>query len=233
MQLKWRFGKLIDSGNKNEKTQQQAKQQPITPVIPEPTETKDTDSTQNQNNVAGRTNRKTQVPSQIQPSNADVNAPANSNVPADNNAPANKSNNPAAQPGKVAGQPTQQQPVQPEQNYFTGEGDWHLVVGTFEKKSNADKYLKALRAEGLKAEVRYDNEMKYYYIHLPDYSTQDITVEKVMQLRKNPSSKKPGSNAGSNSRQERNTWLVRARRSRLLGTGEIVEHAVKYTLPIN
>lgn len=174
VQLKYRFGKLIDSGDKKDKKQQTPQQKPVTPVIPEATPEKEPDSDSTQNKDGNRTDRKTAAPGQTQPQQNDAGAPTK------------ETNKPSTQPVQPTIQPADETP---EKNLFTGEGEWHLVVGTFEKKSNAEKQLKALKAEGMKAELRYDEEMKYYYVHLPDYSTQDITLDKVMQLRKNPAFK--------------------------------------------
>lgn len=165
VQLKWRFGKLVDTSTPKTK---QPQQKPVTSVIPEKTpQTENRDSTDNA--VGERTERT--------PNNSTPQNPSGVTPP---------TNNPTT---IQTGQPTSQPEEEPKQNLFTGEGEWHLVVGTFEKKSNADKLLKKLKDEGFNAEIRYDNDLKYYYIHLPDYTTQDITLDKVMQLRKDPNFK--------------------------------------------
>lgn len=62
---------------------------------------------------------------------------------------------------------------------------WYLIVGTFEKKYNAERLIKNYEREGVHAEmILHDN---YYYVHIPEFATNEITVERVMEIRQTTS----------------------------------------------
>lgn len=58
---------------------------------------------------------------------------------------------------------------------------WYLIVGTFEKKSNAERLAKSYQQQGVHATIKLHNN--YYYVHIPEFATNEITVEKVMEIR--------------------------------------------------
>lgn len=59
---------------------------------------------------------------------------------------------------------------------------WYLIVGTFEKKSNAERLARALEKEGVIAEIKHFEN--YYYVHIPEHAAEEITVDKVLEIRK-------------------------------------------------
>lgn len=64
-------------------------------------------------------------------------------------------------------------------------GMYYYIINTFEDRANAENFLKEVRAQGVKAElVEVQSPQHYYYVHLPEYKTDEISVDKVLELQK-------------------------------------------------
>lgn len=75
-------------------------------------------------------------------------------------------------------EPTVITPPAPTKQYY-------YIIKTFHDHSNAEKFLKEVRADGFKAELKeVQSPEHYYYIHLPEYKTDEINLEKLQQLQK-------------------------------------------------
>lgn len=61
---------------------------------------------------------------------------------------------------------------------------YYYIINTFEDRDNAEKFLREVKAKGLKAELKENASPHYYYIHLPEYKTTEISVDKVLELQK-------------------------------------------------
>lgn len=59
-----------------------------------------------------------------------------------------------------------------------------MVVGSFNRRSNADKLVKELSKFGYQAETLKSPGSDYYYVHLPAFKTDSVTLEKVLEIRK-------------------------------------------------
>ncbi len=44
--------------------------------------------------------------------------------------------------------------------------------------------MKEMKAKGINVEMFESQNPHYYYIHLPEYKTDEISVEKVLELQK-------------------------------------------------
>lgn len=63
--------------------------------------------------------------------------------------------------------------------------DWYLIIGTFEKQGNAQRLVREVsRTEDVELEIKYVPATGYYYVHLPAFKTKDITVEKILLIRR-------------------------------------------------
>jgi type IX secretion system PorP/SprF family membrane protein len=58
-----------------------------------------------------------------------------------------------------------------------------LIAGSFSNNSNAQKLLRSLSAEGYVAEIIRIPGSRYYYVHIPKYNTDTVTLEKVLEIR--------------------------------------------------
>ncbi len=73
-----------------------------------------------------------------------------------------------------------------EQKTATDE-DFYYIIGAFENKANALHFLETVKKKGMKAELKESKLGRvpfYYYIHLPEYKTKEVGLDKVMELRK-------------------------------------------------
>ena len=83
-------------------------------------------------------------------------------------------------PDPVVSQPVVTEPAvnKPE------AGAYYYIINTFEDRANAENFLKEVKAKGVKAEMVEVQTPHYYYIHLPEYKTTEISVDKVLELQK-------------------------------------------------
>jgi type IX secretion system PorP/SprF family membrane protein len=137
IQLKWRFGKVLDKPTKKEKT----------PKISEPV-------------------------------NDEVIVPEQKPVEVDSSQTKNIS--PIIIAESIPEKKIEKDTVntiteQPSTNEFI------LIAGTFNRKANADKLIKELARNGIEAEIIQVE--KYYYVHVPKYKTDQVTLEKVLEIR--------------------------------------------------
>ncbi|MBX2895941.1 MAG: type IX secretion system membrane protein PorP/SprF [Cyclobacteriaceae bacterium] len=63
--------------------------------------------------------------------------------------------------------------------------EYILIVGTFERSYNAEKLVRELAQQGVKAESMKLEGSSYHYVHLPQYKTPSITIEQLQAIRKN------------------------------------------------
>ncbi|CAN5539148.1 hypothetical protein BH10BAC4_BH10BAC4_15360 [soil metagenome] len=73
-----------------------------------------------------------------------------------------------------------------EQKPATDE-DYYYIIGAFESKANAQHFLETVKKNGMKAEMKESKPGKvpyYYYIHLPKYRSKEVSLDRVMELRK-------------------------------------------------
>lgn len=172
VQLKWNFGRVVDQLAKKQEKQE-----------PEP------EYEEEETAVAENRQEEEAAPASVQIENENPGAGQNQNTPANSFASSTQSTTVAVEPPATsntvaASQNTEN--VSPPDDADMDQQPWYLILGTFEKKSNADRFMHALQRDGLDPEVKYSNATGYYYVHLPAYTTNEITVEKVMELRKDP-----------------------------------------------
>jgi len=150
IQLKWRFGKVMDRPSKKEKITTTSVEEPVikveektevTPVVVQPKP----------------------VPVIVEPTIKAIEEPVIKAV---------------------------EEPVKPNEEIFAAPSvepttnEFILVVGSFNKRSNADKLVRELSKSGYQAETMKAPESEYYYVHLPAYKTDSVTLEKVLEIRK-------------------------------------------------
>lgn len=59
-----------------------------------------------------------------------------------------------------------------------------LIIGSFRSASNAIAFVRTARDKGVRTEVVFHDEAGLYYVFIPDYTTtEDVTVEQLMQIR--------------------------------------------------
>ncbi|MBX2916028.1 MAG: type IX secretion system membrane protein PorP/SprF [Cyclobacteriaceae bacterium] len=63
--------------------------------------------------------------------------------------------------------------------------EYILIVGTFERSYNAEKLVREMSQQGIIAESIKIEGSSYHYVHLPQYKTNNITIEKLQEIRKN------------------------------------------------
>jgi type IX secretion system PorP/SprF family membrane protein len=67
------------------------------------------------------------------------------------------------------------------------ETEYYLIINTFEDRDNAEKFYKSVIAKGFKAEIRETPpgvDPHYFYVHLPEYKSKEISVDKVLDVQK-------------------------------------------------
>ena len=67
------------------------------------------------------------------------------------------------------------------------EEDFYFVIGTFELRGNAEQFYNAVRKKGIVAEIRESKsgeEPHYFYVHLPQYKSKEVTLDKILELKK-------------------------------------------------
>ncbi len=153
IQLKWRFGKVVDRLVKREKTPKEPKEEVVTVqnqplVIEEPSQQK---------------TEKTEEPIKENPQLA----PAESVVVKAEEKPIEE----------IKPSPVQEEVVVETTNEYL------LIAGTFNRKANADKLIKELLKNGIAGEILHKPGDSYYYVHVPNYKTDKVTLEKVLEIR--------------------------------------------------
>jgi len=58
-----------------------------------------------------------------------------------------------------------------------------LIAGTFGRKANAEKLLKDLAKEGVVGEIIHKQGDTYYYVHIPKYKSNEVTLDKILEIR--------------------------------------------------
>lgn len=176
IQLKWRFGKIMDRPTKKEKiTTSSVVEEPvikveekteITPVIvqPEP------------------------APVLVEPTIKPKDEPA---IKAKDEPMIKPKDEPAIKAKDEPVIKAIEEPIKPNEEIFAAPSvepttnEFLLILGSFNKRSNADKLARELSKAGYKTEVLKSPGSEYYYVHLPAYKTDSVTLEKVLELRKN------------------------------------------------
>lgn len=77
-----------------------------------------------------------------------------------------------------------QDPIQ-EVDMAKDQVEYALIVGTFERSHNAEKLVRELAQQGVDAEVLKFEGSDYYYVHLPRYKADSITIEQIKSIRSN------------------------------------------------
>jgi len=62
--------------------------------------------------------------------------------------------------------------------------EYHLIAGTFNRKANADQLIKDLAKNGITGELLHAPGDNYYYVYIPKYKTDTVTIDKVLEIRK-------------------------------------------------
>jgi type IX secretion system PorP/SprF family membrane protein len=148
IQLKWRFGKVLDKLSKREK------------ILEEPNERV--------------TRNKNQVPIQEEPV-------------------ALKAAEPIKEEPSVVTMETvvvieAEKPIEEIKSLAISEetlesNEYLLIAGTFSRKANAEKLVKELSVNGIASEILQPQGDKYYYVHIPSYKTDNVTLEKLLKIR--------------------------------------------------
>lgn len=89
----------------------------------------------------------------------------------------------AAQPVEQATRPANDRISDIPEEAFTGDVSYELVVGAYQKKAHAEKYLREVISLGYKGVLRTSRESEYFYVILPEYATKAITLERVIAIR--------------------------------------------------
>lgn len=61
--------------------------------------------------------------------------------------------------------------------------EYLLIAGTFNRRANAEKLVKELAKNGIEGVILHTQEESYYYVHVPQYKTEIVTLEKVLEIR--------------------------------------------------
>jgi type IX secretion system PorP/SprF family membrane protein len=146
IQLKWRFGKVMDRPAKKEKNTTTIAEEPITSV-----EEKKVEEKTEANPVVVEPEP---TPAIVEPEVMVITE--------------------QVKPNEEVFAPSSE----PTSNEFL------MVVGSFNRRSNADKLVRELSKSGYQAETLKSPTSDYYYVHLPAYKTDSVTLEKVLELRK-------------------------------------------------
>lgn len=65
----------------------------------------------------------------------------------------------------------------------TEASEFILIAGTFTRKSNAEKLVKELANQGFDGEIKHDERDDYFYVHIPKYKTDKVTIDKILEIR--------------------------------------------------
>jgi type IX secretion system PorP/SprF family membrane protein len=60
-----------------------------------------------------------------------------------------------------------------------------LVVGSFRIRNNAERFVKDIQKQGYQAEIYQPKQSSYTYVHLIEFKSTSITLEKLLEIRKN------------------------------------------------
>jgi type IX secretion system PorP/SprF family membrane protein len=77
--------------------------------------------------------------------------------------------------------------VQTEQKENENEGSYYFIVGAFENEANAMNLVRMAKQNGLKVKMKESKQGKVphlYYVHIPEYKSKEISLEKLVKLRK-------------------------------------------------
>lgn len=166
IQLKWRFGKVMDRPTKKEKIATTSVEEPIIKV-------------EEKTEVAPVIVQPEPAPVLVEPTIKPKDEPA-----------IKAKDEPTIKPKDEPVIKAIEEPVKPNEEIFAAPSvepttnQFLLVVGTFNKRSNADKLARELSKAGYKTEVLKSPGSEYYYVHLPAYKTDSVTLDKVIELRK-------------------------------------------------
>lgn len=61
--------------------------------------------------------------------------------------------------------------------------EYLLIAGTFNRRANAEKLVKELAKNGIEGVILHTQGESYYYVHVPKYKTDSVTLEKVLEIR--------------------------------------------------
>lgn len=174
IQVKWRFGKAeVEETAPAKKSRRAARQEEITtpPAAPventKPTESEKQPEKPQENPVVTEQPKKEEPVKQenIEQQNVEV-----------KKEPVKEEPKPVVVEPKK--EPVVVTPPAPTKHYY-------YIIKTFHDHANADKFLKEVRADGFKAELKeVFSPEHYYYIHLPEYKSDEISLEKLQQLQK-------------------------------------------------
>jgi type IX secretion system PorP/SprF family membrane protein len=150
IQLKWRFGKVLDKLTKREKVNEKEKEdlQMKQPII------KDT----------------------IPPTQKVIEEPVAANLPKEVEQPVEEINvSPIEEVKALEQEPQKEDDSQPN--------EFLLIAGSFNNHANPQKLLRLLTKEGYVAEIIQFPGSRYYYVHIPKYKTNKVTLDKVLEVR--------------------------------------------------
>lgn len=161
IQVKWRFGKAEEEELPVKKSRRVVQQEEITTPPPAPVE--DTKPKEEEKPVIVEEKPVIEEPKKEEPKKEEVKK---------------------EEPKPVVVEPKPEVKTEPVVTPPAPTKHYYYIINTFEDLHNAEKFLKEVRAKGVKAELKEVQSPHYYYIHLPEYKATEISVEKVMELQK-------------------------------------------------
>jgi type IX secretion system PorP/SprF family membrane protein len=153
IQLKWRFGKVLDKPTKRVKV---SNEENVQPTIGQNQVQSNSDTIQEIEKPQEEVTKEIEQPSEeIRPIVAEI-------------TPEVKQANP-------------QEELELKKDDSTNE--FLLIAGTFKNQSNSQKLVKSLAKAGYEAEVLKISGSSYYYVHVPKFKTNQVTLEKIQEVR--------------------------------------------------
>lgn len=188
VQIKWRFGKLVDpvtiARQKPKKTLHLTEEDTaiIAAVIEKIEEKKLAEKAKAEEEKAKKEMEAPVIKPTTQPATIPTQVPEGQAPPA--NVPATDKNTVPETKQETKTEPENNE-TEPAHERIVGT-KYYLIVGSFEKHANAEKLMRAMIRNGLKAQIRKSSEGDLYYVYLPEYTTDEITLERILELRKDP-----------------------------------------------
>jgi type IX secretion system PorP/SprF family membrane protein len=159
IQLKWRFGKVLEKLTKREKTLEEKKVEPIFVQTQSPI-TKDT--------IQAVEKPKEEIATDIAKE-------------------AEKPSEEITEPVIAVVIPEIKETDQTEEFELKKDDDssntFILVVGTFKNQINAQKLVKSLAKAGYQAEINKVPGSSYHYVHIPKFKTDQVSLDKILEVR--------------------------------------------------
>lgn len=155
IQLKWRFGKVLDKLAKRKKTPEEKKEEPIQAQTQIPENKGTTQAEKPQEEIPNSIKEEANKPIEI--------AAAAEIIPV------------------VKETPPQQEPELKKDELPNNE--FLLIVGTFKNQINAQKLVRSLTKAGYEAEIIKVPGSIYHYVHIPKFKTDEVSLDKILEVR--------------------------------------------------